>query len=57
MRTINPTVEARRQKYLDWLYERYGRTNCTYTGLLQQRLKELLEHDMDEALGPLGDWA
>lgn len=56
MRQINPVIENRRQQYLDWLYVRYGRTDGTYTGLLQQRIKELLQQDMDQAIGPLGDW-
>lgn len=55
-RTINPVIEARRQAYLDWLYTRANRSCGTYTGLLQQRQQELIQHDMDQALGPLGDW-
>jgi hypothetical protein len=53
----NPTIEQRRQAYLDWLYERYGRTDGLYTGLYRQRIRELVQRDMDEALGPLGDWS
>jgi hypothetical protein len=53
----NPTIEQRRQAYLDWLYERYGRTDGLYTGLYRRRIRELVQRDMDEALGPLGDWS
>lgn len=53
---INPVVESRRQAYLDWLYERSNRTSQLYTGLFQSRIKELVQKDMDETLGPLGDW-
>lgn len=56
-RQIDPAIEQRRQDYLDWLYIRYGRTNNLYTGLFAQRLRELVQRDMDQALGPLGDWA
>jgi len=52
----NPRIEQRRQLYLDWLYQRYGRSNGLYTGLYGQRIRELVQRDMDEALGPLGDW-
>jgi hypothetical protein len=45
----NPKVEQRRQDYLEWLYQRSGRTCGTYTGLYQERLKELVERDMQEA--------
>lgn len=48
--------EERRQRYLEWLYERSLRTDGLYTGLYQQRIKELIEHDMDQSIGPLGDW-
>jgi hypothetical protein len=43
---IDPIAEQRRQDYLDWLYDRAGRTCCTYTGLYQQRQQELLAMDM-----------
>jgi hypothetical protein len=46
---IDRKSEQRRQEYLDWLYEQSGRTCCTYTGLYQERLKELVERDMQEA--------
>lgn len=46
---IDPKLEQRRQDYLEWLYQRSGRTCSTYTGLYQERLKELIERDMQEA--------
>lgn len=57
MKQVDPIIEQRRQLYLDWLYERYGRTNGLYSGLIRQRLQELLNADMDQAIGPLGDWS
>ena len=54
---IDPIVENRRQAYLDWLYERSNKNNQLYTGLYQNRMKELIKKDMDDALGPLGDWS
>ena len=54
--TVDPIIEQRRQEYLEWLYIRSNRSNLLYTGLYQQRAQELLKKDMDEALGPLGDW-
>lgn len=48
--TIDHRVEQRRQNYLDYLYTRSGRTNGLYTGLFQQRLRELVEQDMEAAL-------
>jgi hypothetical protein len=56
MAMTNSTIEQRRQAYLDWLYERYACTDGLYTGLYQQRIRELVQRDMDDALGPLGDW-
>lgn len=53
---IDPIIENRRQAYLDWLYERSNKSNQLYTGLYQNRIKELIQKDMDETLGPLGDW-
>lgn len=47
---VDPTTEARRQAYLEALYQRSGRTCCTYTGLFQQRQQELLERDMAEVI-------
>ena len=54
--TVCPLVEQRRQDYLDWLYERSNRTNGLYTGLFQDRIKDLVKQDMNTTLGPLGDW-
>lgn len=54
---IDPIIEQRRQDYLEWLYLASGRNNGLYTGLVQQRKQELMKKDMDQALGPLGDWA
>ena len=42
--------EDRKARYLDWLYDRFGRTNGLYTGLYQERIKELIERDKGEAL-------
>ena len=47
---INPVLEARRQRYIDRLYERSGRSCSTFTGLLQQRLQQLLDQDMAQML-------
>jgi hypothetical protein len=44
-RTIDFRVENNRQAYLDWLYERAGRTCSTYTGLYLQRQQELIDAD------------
>lgn len=51
----DPTTEARRQAYLDALYERSGRTNGLYTGLYQRRLQELTEADMTRLLASRHD--
>jgi hypothetical protein len=48
---INPKIEQRRDDYLQWLYQQSGRTCSTYTGLYQERLKELVNQDMRNALG------
>jgi hypothetical protein len=48
---INHKTEQRRDDYLQWLYEQSGRTCCTYTGLYQQRIADLIQRDMTEALG------
>lgn len=45
----DPKTEQRRQEYLEWLYQQSGRTCSTYTGLYQERLKQLVERDMQEA--------
>ncbi len=48
--TLNASVESRRQAYIETLYERSGRRCGTYSGLLQERLKQLLEQDMAQVL-------
>jgi hypothetical protein len=48
---INHKTEQRRDDYLQWLYEQSGRTCCTYTGLYQQRIADLIRRDMAEAFG------
>lgn len=47
----SPIEDQRRQDYLEWLYQRSGRTCSTYTGLYQERIAELVIADMQEALG------
>ena len=47
---VDPATEARRQAYLEALYQRSGRTCSTYTGLFQQRQQQLIERDMAEVL-------
>lgn len=54
--TVCHIKEQRRQQYLEWLYERSNRKTSLYTGLYQDRIKELVQQDMDTTLGPLGDW-
>jgi hypothetical protein len=46
----NPTIEQRRDDYMQWLYQQSGRKCSTFTGLYQQRIAELIERDMKEAL-------
>lgn len=46
----NPILDQQRQDYLEWLYQQSGRTCCTYTGLYQQRIADLVKRDMEEAL-------
>lgn len=48
--TIDPTLEQRRQTYLDHLYAISGRTDGLYTGLFRQRQQLLLQRDMEAAL-------
>ena len=48
---IDHKIEQRRDDYMQWLYEQSGRTCRTYTGLYQQRIADLIQHDMAEALG------
>lgn len=47
---IDHAVEARRQRYIELLYERAGRSCGTYSGLLQEHIKHLLEQDMVQVL-------
>lgn len=53
---MEPIKQQRRQDYLEWLYLRSNRSDGLYTGLFKKRLEELVQKDMDESLGPLGDW-
>lgn len=46
LRRIDPFEENRRAAYLDWLYQRSGRTCNTYTGLFAERIRELVAIDM-----------
>ena len=48
---IDPIIEARRQAYIERLYERAGRSCGTYSGLLMQHIQHLLEQDMERELG------
>lgn len=48
--TIDHRLEQRRQTYLEHLYTQSGRTDGTYTGLFQDRIQQLLVHDMEAAL-------
>lgn len=43
---IDPVIESRRQAYIERLYARSGRACGTYSGLLQEHIKHLLEQDM-----------
>ena len=45
--------ENRKAQYLDWLYNQSNRTSEVYTGLYQERIKQLIKRDMQEALGEL----
>lgn len=42
--------EDRKARYLDWLYDRSGRTNGLYTGLYLERIAELVQQDKQQAL-------
>ena len=46
----DPTTEQRRDDYMQWLYQQSGRTCSTFTGLYQERIAQLIERDMREAL-------
>ena len=48
---IDPAREARRQAYIERLYERAGRSCGTYSGLLLEHINHLLEQDMAQVLG------
>ena len=48
--TIDSLHEQRRQTYLEHLYAQSGRTNGLYTGLFQQRQRQLVKQDMEAAL-------
>lgn len=48
--TIDHRTEQRRQTYLEHLYASSGRTNGLYTGLFQQRQRQLVEQDMEATL-------
>lgn len=47
---IDFALEARRQLYIEKLYERAGRSCGTYSGLLIQHIDHLLEQDMAKVL-------
>lgn len=47
---IDPIRETRRQRYLETLYARSGRTNGLYTGLMVRHMQALLEEDMKRVL-------
>ena len=49
---IDPVLEQRRADYIEFLYELSGRTNCVYTGLMEERRRFLVERDMLETVGP-----
>ena len=53
LRTVDHVQEDRKARYLDWLYEQSSRTSEVYTGLYQERIRQLVEQDMQEALGEL----
>lgn len=47
---VDPVIEARRQAYIERLYERSGRSCSTYSGLLLQHIHHLIEEDMTREL-------
>lgn len=51
----NSVIQARRQRYIECLYERAGRSCGTYSGLLLEHIEHLLEQDMAEVLGDAND--
>ena len=50
LRTVDHVQENRKARYLDWLYDQSSRTSEVYTGLYQERIKQLIDRDMEEAL-------
>lgn len=50
MNPINHIREQERQRYLEWLYARSGRTNGLYSGLYRARKQELIDQDMETVL-------
>ena len=48
---IDPVIESRRQAYIERLYDRSGRSCGTYSGLLEEHIRRLVEKDMEEVLG------
>ncbi len=44
-------LQARRQLYIERLYERAGRCNGLYTGLFLEHIDKLIRQDMEEVLG------
>ncbi len=47
---IDPVLEARRQLYIERLYERAGCSCGTYSGLLMEHIEHLLQEDMQRVL-------
>jgi len=43
---IDPALEHLRDRYLQWLFMRSGRSCSTYTGLFSERVRELVTADM-----------
>lgn len=54
---IDYAREARRQRYIERLYERSGRSNGLYTGLYQEHIARLIADDMAATLDtPTTGW-
>ena len=53
---IDHAREARRQRYLECLYERSGRSNGLYTGLYQDHIARLIADDMTATLDTTTGW-
>jgi hypothetical protein len=47
---VNPAIEARRQAYIERLYERSGRSCSTYSGLFLERIEYLIQEDMQRII-------